>query len=375
MKQKKEEKKEVLTPKEKKAWKRSHRFYMLLSTGIILAVIAIYLFVHNFQGGLVAIDLEEYLELNQSEERVLIYVGDNGVVSQELTPVLTKLLRESKKEAYYYEHKALDSENQMKFVESNSVTSQEDGYILPFLIVVEDQKVVASYEGYLDQESLIAFLEEEGYYALTAYDFGPMAVFDVNTRVVHVMGEEEAPAAEQPAATTTKFVDVPADAYYAAPVAWAVENGVTGGTSATTFSPKQTCRSIEILTFLWNALEKPEPTAQENPFPNADTSAYYYKPILWAYQNGVITEAEAATFDPATYCDRGEMAIYLYRAAGSPATEAATFSDVPATGELNSAVSWALANGITAGTGEDTYSPDQTCPREQIITFLYRAYH
>ncbi len=218
-------------------------------------------------------------------------------------------------------------------------------------------------------------LEEEGYYALTAYDFGPMAVFDVNTRVVHVMGEEEAPAAEQPAATTTKFVDVPADAYYAAPVAWAVENGVTGGTSATTFSPKQTCRSIEILTFLWNALEKPEPTAQENPFPNADTSAYYYKPILWAYQNGVITEAEAATFDPATYCDRGEMAIYLYRAAGSPATEAATFSDVPATGELNSAVSWALANGITAGTGEDTYSPDQTCPREQIITFLYRAYH
>ena len=155
MKQKKEEKKEVLTPKEKKAWKRSHRFYMLLSTGIIL---------HNFQGGLVAIDLEEYLELNQSEERVLIYVGDNGVVSQELTPVLTKLLRESKKEAYYYEHKALDSENQMKFVESNSVTSQEDGYILPFLIVVEDQKVVASYEGYLDQESLIAFLEEERYY-------------------------------------------------------------------------------------------------------------------------------------------------------------------------------------------------------------------
>ena len=164
MKQKKEEKKEVLTPKEKKAWKRSHRFYMLLSTGIILAVIAIYLFVHNLQDGLVAIDLVEYLELNQSEERVLIYVGDNGVVSQELTPVLTKLLRESKKEAYYYEHKALDSENQMKFVESNSVTSQEDGYILPFLIVVEDQKVVASYEGYLDQESLIAFLEEEGYY-------------------------------------------------------------------------------------------------------------------------------------------------------------------------------------------------------------------
>ena len=81
-----------------------------------------------------------------------------------MTPVLTDLLRKSHKQAYFYTHKNLESDEQMKFVESNSVTSQDDGYILPFLIVVEDKKVVASYEGYLDQESLIEFLEEQGYY-------------------------------------------------------------------------------------------------------------------------------------------------------------------------------------------------------------------
>lgn len=149
---------------EKKKLKRSHRFYMILTSVIIIAVIAICIFVYNLQGGLVKIDFDEYLELNQSESRKLIYVADNGIVSQELTPVLTDLLRESHKQAYFYTHKNLNSDEQMKFVKSNSVTSKEDGYILPLLIVVEDKKVVASYEGYLDQESLIDFLEEQGYY-------------------------------------------------------------------------------------------------------------------------------------------------------------------------------------------------------------------
>lgn len=163
---KKEQKKveQPISATEKKKMKRSHRFYMILTSVIIIAVVAICIFVYNLQGGLVKIDFEEYLELNQSESRKLIYVGDNGIVSQELTPVLTDLLRKSHKQAYFYTHKNLESGEQMKFVESNSVTSQDDGYILPFLIVVEDKKVVASYEGYLDQESLIEFLEEQGYY-------------------------------------------------------------------------------------------------------------------------------------------------------------------------------------------------------------------
>lgn len=153
-----------MSASEKKKMKRSHRFYMILTSVIIIAVIAICIFVYNLQGGLVKINFDEYLELNQSESRKLIYVGDNGIVSQELTPVLTNLLRKSHKQAYFYTHKNLDSDEQMKFVESNSITNKEDGYILPFLIVVEDKKVVASYEGYLDQESLIDFLEEQGYY-------------------------------------------------------------------------------------------------------------------------------------------------------------------------------------------------------------------
>ena len=155
---------EVVTPTEKNKMKRSRRFYMILTSVIIIAVIAICIFVYNLQGGLIKIDLDEYLKLNQSETKKLIYVGDTGVVSQELTPVLTKLLRQSHKQAYFYTHKNLDEEEQMQFIESNEITSKEDGYILPFLIVVEDKEVVASYEGYLDQESLIDFLEKQGYY-------------------------------------------------------------------------------------------------------------------------------------------------------------------------------------------------------------------
>ena len=163
-KESKKKEKVTITPAEQEKMTRRKRIYMISTSFVIIAVAAICIFVYNLQSGLIKIDLDEYLELNKSESRKLIYVGDNGIVSQELTPVLRELLRSSHKQAYYYEHKSLDNDNQMKFVKSNSVTSKEEGYILPFLIVVEDKKVVASYEGYLDRDNLIKFLKEEGYY-------------------------------------------------------------------------------------------------------------------------------------------------------------------------------------------------------------------
>ena len=163
-KESKKKEKVTITPAEQEKMTRRKRIYMISTSFVIIAVAAICIFVYNLQSGLIKIDLDEYLELNKSESRKLIYVGDNGIVSQELTPVLKELLRSSHKQEYYYEHKSLDNDNQMKFVKSNSVTSKEEGYILPFLIVVEDKKVVASYEGYLDRDNLIKFLKEEGYY-------------------------------------------------------------------------------------------------------------------------------------------------------------------------------------------------------------------
>ena len=163
-KESKKKEKVTITPAEQEKMTRRKRIYMISTSFVIIAVAAICIFVYNLQSGLIKIDLDEYLELNKSESRKLIYVGDNGIVSQELTPVLKELLRSSHKQAYYYEHTSLDNDNQMKFVKSNSVTSKEEGYILPFLIVVEDKKVVASYEGYLDRDNLIKFLKEEGYY-------------------------------------------------------------------------------------------------------------------------------------------------------------------------------------------------------------------
>ncbi|MBS7021260.1 MAG: hypothetical protein KH135_05330 [Firmicutes bacterium] len=136
---------------------------MIATTLGIVLVAALCIFVYNQQSGLIKVDFKEYLKLNESESRKLIYVGDNGIVSQELTPVLKEILVKNHKQAYFFEHKGLNSDEQLKFVKSNSVTSKEDGYILPFIIVVENKKVVASYEGYLDRESLETFLKKNDY--------------------------------------------------------------------------------------------------------------------------------------------------------------------------------------------------------------------
>lgn len=168
------------------------------------------------------------------------------------------------------------------------------------------------------------------------------------------------------------FVDVPTGAYYYDAVAWAVENGVTNGTSATTFGPDVTCTRAQMVTFLWRAAGSPEPETTENPFTDLSASAYYYDAVLWAVNQGITSGTSATTFSPDATVTRGQTVTFLWRNAGSPAASGNNFADVAADAYYVSAVAWAADEGITSGTSATTFSPDNACTRAQIVTFLWR---
>ena len=169
------------------------------------------------------------------------------------------------------------------------------------------------------------------------------------------------------------FTDVPTGAYYADAVKWAVEQGITSGTSATTFSPDMSCTRAQMVTFLWRAAGSPKATGS-NPFTDVSSGAYYYDAVLWAAEQGITSGTSATTFAPDATVTRSQTVTFLWRQAGSPVVNyAMSFTDVPADAYYAEAVRWAVSEGITAGTGDNAFSPDAVCTRAQIVTFLYRA--
>lgn len=171
------------------------------------------------------------------------------------------------------------------------------------------------------------------------------------------------------------FTDVAADAYYYDAVLWAMSKGVTGGTSATTFAPNVICTRAQTVTFLWRAMGSPEPTTTVNPFTDVSADAYYYKAVLWAAEKGITAGSSATTFSPDATVSRGQVATFLWRAAGKPAaSQASSFTDISADAYYSDAVLWAAEKGITGGTSAATFSPDNDCTRSQIVTFLYRYF-
>ena len=169
------------------------------------------------------------------------------------------------------------------------------------------------------------------------------------------------------------FVDVPADAYYYDAVLWAIKEGITNGTSATTFSPDNPCTRAQMVTFLWRAAGSPEPKATECKFSDVDMSKYYSKAILWAVENGITNGTAETTFEPYATCTRAQMAAFLYRMAGSKAANTENpFADVKEDAYYYNAVLWAAANDITKGKTDTTFEPYTTCTRAQMVTFLYR---
>ncbi len=170
------------------------------------------------------------------------------------------------------------------------------------------------------------------------------------------------------------FKDVAPDAYYADAVAWAVENGVTAGTSATTFSPEDGCTRGQVVTFLWRAAGQPEPTGSNNPFGDVKADDYFYKAVLWAVEKKITAGTGAATFSPDDVCTRGQIVTFLWRSGGEPkpAKTNNPFRDVKSDDYFYTAVLWAVGNKVTSGTGAATFSPSDTCTRGQVVTFLHR---
>ena len=168
------------------------------------------------------------------------------------------------------------------------------------------------------------------------------------------------------------FTDVPASAYYYDAVYWAVENGVTNGTSATTFSPNASCTRAQMVTFLWRAAGSPEPESTVNPFTDVSASAYYYDAVLWAVEQGITNGTSATTFGPDATVTRGQTVTFLWRYDGSTAASGSGFADVASDAYYADAVAWAASEGVTSGTSATTFSPSNDCTRGQIVTFLYR---
>lgn len=169
------------------------------------------------------------------------------------------------------------------------------------------------------------------------------------------------------------FTDVPSNEWFSTPVMWAVENGITNGTSPTTFSPEDTCTRGQIVTFLWRAAGSPEPTSQNNVFTDVKADDYYYKAVLWAVENGITNGTTKTTFDPDGSCTRSQAVTFLWRYEDEEQINADNiFTDVPVYEYYTNAVLWAVENKITNGTTNTTFEPNTFCTRGHIVTFLYR---
>lgn len=172
---------------------------------------------------------------------------------------------------------------------------------------------------------------------------------------------------------TSPFDDVSVDAYYFDAVKWAADKGITGGVSDNLFAPDDGCTRAHIVTFLWRAAGSPEPKSMAS-FTDVTASAYYAKAVAWAVENGVTNGTTATTFDPDAVCTRAQAVAFLARALNGKGSSAVAFTDVPADSYYADAVAWAVVNRVTNGVSSDRFAPDNSCTRAQITAFLYRAY-
>ena len=187
---------------------------------------------------------------------------------------------------------------------------------------------------------------------------------------VEAMFKASAPTGKNP------FTDVPAGSYYEDAVIWAVDKGITTGTSATTFNPNGICTRAQAVTFLWRAAGSPAAKSSAMPFADVKAGSYYETAVLWAVENGITKGTSDTMFSPDATCSRAQIVAFLWRSEKSPAAGTANpFADVKSTAYYADAVLWAVKEDITKGTTSTTFSPDADCTRAQIVTFLYRAFN
>ena len=167
--------------------------------------------------------------------------------------------------------------------------------------------------------------------------------------------------------------DVHSDSYYYDAVNWAAAKGITGGIGNGLFGPNQPCTRAQIVTFLWRAAGSPEPKTMSS-FSDVSADSYYAKAVAWAVENGITVGTSSTTFSPDDTCTRAQSVTFLFRALGKLVDSKAKFSDVPTDSYYANAVAWAVENGVTNGIGNNLFGPDNSCTRAQIVTFLFRAY-
>ena len=223
----------------------------------------------------------------------------------------------------------------------------DKGYVLDTLTVLDGK----------DKE--IKLTEKNGKYTFT---------MPASKVTVEAMFKASAPTGKNP------FTDVPAGSYYEDAVIWAVDKGITTGTSATTFNPNGICTRAQAVTFLWRAAGSPAAKSSAMPFADVKAGSYYETAVLWAVENGITKGTSDTMFSPDATCTRAQIVTFLWRSQKSPAAGMANpFADVAADTYYIDAVLWAVKHNITVGTTFSIFSPDEECTRAQIVTFLYRA--
>ena len=234
-----------------------------------------------------------------------------------------------------------------------------------------------------DEEGNYLYIPSESQYKISGSSVSDDQYYDWMDRyyeeyafVVEISPDEAmdgVPADQLLAAATGGFMDVPASEYYAEPVAWAVKQGITNGTSRLTFSPLNPCTRGQVVTFLWRASGSPEPKNASNPFVDVKADDYFYKAVLWAVEQEITNGMDPTHFGPEVACTRAHVVTFLWRSHNKPAAGTANpFVDVPAGEYYTDAVLWAVKEKITNGMDETHFGPDNTCIRGQIVTFLYR---
>ena len=223
----------------------------------------------------------------------------------------------------------------------------DKGYVLDTLTVLDSK------------DKAVKLTEKNGKYTFT---------MPAGKVTVSAAFKAAAPASENP------FTDVPSGAYYEDAVVWAVKKDITSGTSATTFNPDGSCTRAQAVTFLWRAAGSPEPKSATMPFTDVPAGSYFEKAVLWAVENGITKGTSDTTFSPDASCTRAQIVTFLWRAGGSPAFSGnSAFSDVASDAYYAAAVAWAEKNGVTGGIGGGLFGSDNNCTRAQIVTFIYRA--
>ena len=223
----------------------------------------------------------------------------------------------------------------------------DKGYVLDTLTVLDGK----------DKE--IKLTEKNGKYTFTMPD---------SKVTVAATFKASAPTGKNP------FIDVPAGSYYEDAVVWAVEKGITSGTSAVTFDPNGNCTRAQAVTFLWRAAGSPAPKTKVMPFADVKAGSYYYDAVLWAMEQGITKGTSDTAFSPNASCTRAQIVTFLWRANGSPVVSGnSAFTDVASDAYYAAAVTWAEKNDVTGGIGGGLFGSNNNCTRAQIVTFLYRS--